>query len=171
MFRQRIRQVASTVSMALANRAWLPDFVPKLPVCHGQQARWRVRPRGRWVRPRGHPVSFRGLDTARRCFRKSVAPGVQPTEAGTSFPKCSPIRASRTRMHSSNRTIISHCTAIATRSSPTSACKVAITVCFTHQNVRGNPSCRRLCERVTRHGYLTLPRRPPRFEVRTPQSD
>lgn len=35
MFRQRIRQVASTVSMALANRAPLPDFVPKLPVCHG----------------------------------------------------------------------------------------------------------------------------------------
>jgi hypothetical protein len=34
-FRQCIRQVASTVSMALANHALLSDFVPKLPVCHG----------------------------------------------------------------------------------------------------------------------------------------
>jgi len=33
-FRPRIRQVAATISMATANRAPLPDCVPKLPLRH-----------------------------------------------------------------------------------------------------------------------------------------
>jgi hypothetical protein len=38
--------------------------------------------------------------------------------------------------------IVSHCEAIATQSSPTSACKVAITVGITDQNMRRNPPFR-----------------------------
>ena len=55
------------------------------------------------------------------------------------FPECCPTRASRSRTRSSNRTIVARCSAIVARSSPTSACKVAITVGITHQNVHRNP--------------------------------
>ena len=54
------------------------------------------------------------------------------------LPVFRPIRASRSRTRSSNRTIVGRCSAIVARSSVIVACKVAATDGITQENVKGN---------------------------------
>lgn len=69
-----IRQVASTVSMAPANRAPMLDFVPKRPLRHRTAGR-----KARWARPRGHADGSAGSAAGGRRLHLSVLPGDQPT--------------------------------------------------------------------------------------------